>query len=329
MKKHLLISAICIGLTTVFNLTNAQTTNYVLNFNGGNNYVDLGNAFGSNIRSIEFWFKPNINTWNRPLVIRAMNMAYKRGMDRLVGAIYFVRDHGVLHEIKTNDIFWDAGTWYHVCGTIDESTGMKLYINGILQSQTDPTCTNPIPSSGEITAIGTWGDAFVRNYNGQIDELRFWNRSLSQTEIQSKMCYWLTPANETGLVGYWKMNEGSGSTIIDATSGSNNGTVISATFIQDSLCFSGYFSGNEENNQTNTSIFPNPFSLQTTLWTSDQLQNAALYIVNVNGQTVKEIKNINGQTVILSRENLASGLYFARLTQDNQVIATFKIVITD
>ncbi|MBK8925629.1 MAG: T9SS type A sorting domain-containing protein [Crocinitomicaceae bacterium] len=87
--------------------------------------------------------------------------------------------------------------------------------------------------------------------------------------------------------------------IVMLASGSNNGKVISATFIQDSLCFSGYFSGNEENNQTNTSIFPNPFSLQTTLWTSDQLQNAALYIVNVNGQTVKEIKNINGQIAFL------------------------------
>ncbi len=81
--------------------------------------------------------------------------------------------------------------------------------------------------------------------------------------------------------------------------------------------------------ENNFSIFPNPFSIQTVLQTSKQLNNATILIDNVFGQTVKQIKYINRQTVLLSRENLVSGLYFVRLTQDNNIIAIKKIIIAD
>lgn len=77
------------------------------------------------------------------------------------------------------------------------------------------------------------------------------------------------------------------------------------------------------------SIYPNPFSSQTTLQTDNPLHNATLTVDNCFGQTVKQIKNISGQTVALSRDNLSSGLYFLHLTQDNQVIATKKILLTE
>jgi hypothetical protein len=63
-------------------------------------------------------------------------------------------------------------------------------------------------------------------------------------------------------------------------------------------------------------IYPNPFSTQTTLQTDNILHNATLTVVNCFGQTVKQIKNISGQTVTLHRDNLSSGLYFLRITQD-------------
>ncbi|MEP7264469.1 MAG: hypothetical protein ABI772_08225 [Bacteroidota bacterium] len=62
-------------------------------------------------------------------------------------------------------------------------------------------------------------------------------------------------------------------------------------------------------------LFPNPFSLQTTLQTT--------------GQFVKQINNISGQEVILLRDNLSSGLYFIRLTQDSRLLTAEKLVIID
>ena len=82
-------------------------------------------------------------------------------------------------------------------------------------------------------------------------------------------------------------------------------------------------------NEQTISIFPNPFFMQTTIEADNLLKNATLTMDNCFGQTVKEIKNISGQTVTLFRDNLQSGLYFLRLTENNKIIATKKIVITD
>jgi len=83
------------------------------------------------------------------------------------------------------------------------------------------------------------------------------------------------------------------------------------------------------NTASDFAIFPNPFSTQTTLQTDNILHNATLTVDNCFGQTVVQIKNISGQTVTFSRDNLATGLYFVRLIQDNKVIAIDKLVIAD
>ncbi len=96
----------------------------------------------------------------------------------------------------------------------------------------------------------------------------------------------------------------------------------------------GLFTGIINNKRTKKTIkiFPQPFSTQTTLLTTNQLKSATLTVDNCFGQTVKQITPITlraGQTVVFSRDNLASGLYFIHLTEDNTVIAVDKLVITD
>lgn len=76
-------------------------------------------------------------------------------------------------------------------------------------------------------------------------------------------------------------------------------------------------------------LYPNPFSSQTTLLTDKVLKNASLTIFNSFGQTVKQIDNLSGQTIIFHRDNLPSGQYFVRLTQDGNIISVDKFVITD
>jgi hypothetical protein len=76
-------------------------------------------------------------------------------------------------------------------------------------------------------------------------------------------------------------------------------------------------------------LFPNPFSTVTTLQTNINLNAANLSIYNALGQEIKTIKNISGQEIILHRDNLPSGIYFIRLKEDNKIIATEKLIITD
>lgn len=76
-------------------------------------------------------------------------------------------------------------------------------------------------------------------------------------------------------------------------------------------------------------LSPNPFSFSTTFKTNGNFKNAILTVYNSFGQQVKQIKNISGQEIKLQRDNLPSGLYFIRLTQDNEVITADKLIITD
>jgi hypothetical protein len=75
--------------------------------------------------------------------------------------------------------------------------------------------------------------------------------------------------------------------------------------------------------------YPNPFSDKTTFRISQKLNHATLTVYNSCGHIVKEIKNISGRKITLYRDKLPNGIYIIRLTQDNAVIATRKLVIID
>jgi hypothetical protein len=91
-------------------------------------------------------------------------------------------------------------------------------------------------------------------------------------------------------------------------------------------CTTGVGSINDDGQIT---IYPNPFSNETIIQTAHSFKDATLTIYNTFGQSVKQITNVSGQTVKLLRENLSNGLYFIRFTEENKVIATNKLVITD
>ena len=86
---------------------------------------------------------------------------------------------------------------------------------------------------------------------------------------------------------------------------------------------------NEINLENKAIIYPNPLSTESVLKTNVNLENAILTIYNSLGQKIKEINNISGQSVTLYRDNLSSGMYYIRLTQDSKVITVNKLVITD
>jgi hypothetical protein len=76
--------------------------------------------------------------------------------------------------------------WQHVAATFDRGT-MKLYIDGVLaaESQTDLR-PNPILNAQYSPALGignTGGKHYSIPFDGLIDEVKIYNRALSETEI--------------------------------------------------------------------------------------------------------------------------------------------------
>jgi hypothetical protein len=84
---------------------------------------------------------------------------------------------------------------------------------------------------------------------------------------------------------------------------------------------------NHQNQSVN--ISPNPFFTETTLRTKQFFKNATLTLYNSLGQELKQIKNIYGESFSFQRDDLQSGLYFIRLTQDNGILTMQKLIIND
>ena len=68
-----------------------------------------------------------------------------------------------------------------------------------------------------------------RELDGMISECRIWNLVRSPEEISLNQ-YEVDPAS-AGLIGYWKFDEGQGSTITDYTSYGNNGKAKDANLL--------------------------------------------------------------------------------------------------
>lgn len=75
------------------------------------------------------------------------------------------------------------------------------------------------------------------------------------------------------------------------------------------------------------SIYPNPFTTQTTIHVGRILNNATLTVYNPLGQVVKQINDIAGESTILNRDNLPAGIYYARMQQGNETILSEKIIV--
>lgn len=79
-------------------------------------------------------------------------------------------------------------------------------------------------------------------------------------------------------------------------------------------------------NNSSMLVYPNPFTFQTTISFTSEFKNADLKIYTLLGQVIKEIKNISARPVTLTRDSLPEGIYFYRLTKDNTIIASGKLI---
>lgn len=122
------------------------------------------------------------------------------------------------------------GKWIHIAVTGDSETGeLKIYLDGeIAASKTmgdwgtiDLVTPGKSAKGDQYFNIGFSYEA-GRELDGMICECRFWNIVRTQQEIQENT-YEVDPASE-GLIGYWKFDEGQGSTVKDYSSCGNNGT---------------------------------------------------------------------------------------------------------
>lgn len=129
------------------------------------------------------------------------------------GKLRLVTANGTtVRVILSNGTLGDQ-TWHHVAATFGNGT-VKLYVNGALDKTVSGVPT-PLVST-EPVAFGREGNYSGGTFNGNIDEIRIWNVVRSGSQIARSLTRRLQ-GSETGLVGCWRFDEGSGQVAGDAT----------------------------------------------------------------------------------------------------------------
>jgi len=77
------------------------------------------------------------------------------------------------------------------------------------------------------------------------------------------------------------------------------------------------------------SVFPNPFQQDATLQSAFSLKDATLVLYNMLGEAIRTVPHIWGRETTISRGGLSNGVYFIHLRQDNRLLFTDKLVVTD
>lgn len=323
---------LCLFVFSICSVLTGQ--NYILEFNGLGNHVQLDDNIGDGIRSIELWFNINHDYNSSSDTPRGLFIRNSEGEFGEFGLclsafpeyrghlLFFKReDHDFYYAISDNDS-WQEDTWYHVAGIVDPEEGMKLYIDGVLQQKTDVS-TSPTDFRNEVVTIGQWGDWATRFWDGKIDEVRVWNRALTQEEIQNKMCYLLNPNDETGLKGYWRFNEGEGTIVSDLSGNANHGLIIGADFDDENYCQLN--SNDAPGREGKMIIYPNPVSEWLII---DRNNSTGMYDFSIyerSGKTVRHYRGVNEKQKAIPVGALASGIYFYTIFTNGKII-TGKIV---
>lgn len=99
-------------------------------------------------------------------------------------------------------------------------------------------------------------------------------------------------------------------------------------FYIDELSFEYESSTQQSDIDDRFTVYPNPFTSQTSLEIVNMPNNAKFLITNSQGKLVKEIHHID-HVMMIDRHDLEKGVYFISLIQNNTILSTKKMIVVD
>ncbi len=168
-----------------------------LNFDGRDDYVNLGTPAELYIPdnyTYTAWFRVgrdiNGNSGPQYLLCIGSRSDLVFGVEDAVGvngdlSLHYYDTVPSFHAVGVGKTVWSAGDWHMVAGTKD-STGHKIYLDGELRNS-DTNTNNDNYATTRMVSLGARAWTGHQFYNGDIDEVRIYNRALTQEEIQDVM----------------------------------------------------------------------------------------------------------------------------------------------
>ena len=342
----------------------ADTNSFALQFDGADDLLNCGNGTSLQITGNKITLEAMINATefkSQPfagsVIVKDQGSNSSGYMIRCGGngIINFNIGNGSWHEINTPANSVQINQWHHVAATYD-GTSMKIYVDGELKVQQSITLTIGNASNSNLL-IGESPGFPGRVFNGKIDEVRIWNVARTQDQIQRTMNTILTPeyysSSDSGLVGYWRLDEGVGQTASDLSFYSNTATLGSSpgpdindpAWVEANILILNVKDENYNNNiptEFNLSQnYPNPFNPVTsiqyavnskqlvTLKVYDLLGNQIAVLVNEEkpaGKYEVEFNVANLSRGISAKGGCASGVYFYQL-RAGSFVETKKMIL--
>ncbi len=156
--------------------------NGALDFDGSDDYIDAGDHASLNPTdavTISAWVNTRNLTTTQMLVSKYDGPNAQYFLRIQSGRIRFnVQTNGLLSG-PTSSTTISANTWYHVAGVYDGSQA-RVYVNGVLGAASSKT--GAMVNSGVTVNIGRQ-NAGRMYFDGSLDDIRIYSRSLSASEI--------------------------------------------------------------------------------------------------------------------------------------------------
>jgi len=234
-------------ITTLFLLFSTitlypQIGGYALKFDGTDDYVSTNYNTQINIFTIECWVKgnsaPSYSTDGTGVVHRNHNyqINWNHPSPDFRGAAA-INVGGTWHNASFGPL--TGNVWYHLAATYD-GENLRAYKNGVLMNTNTNPSGNPDNISENLT-LGSHSDpSSGRYFGGMIDEVRIWDVVLTADEIKANM--YKEISTHSNLKVYYKMSNGSGTTLTD-----NSGNNVSGTLTNGPTWLaSGSFAGSRQ-----------------------------------------------------------------------------------
>ena len=203
-----LFCGILLSLSTC--LFSHAAENKVLSLNGLAGHVRLPEQLFEPLEegTIEFWMKQtDLGYFTTPLWFgrNGHSIGFNHeGHVRDLKFFYYPRPNEV--ELIRLPQILQINRWMHIAGVFG-ANGMQLFINGILVATRSVTEGFSLPAEHSAAVIGLTDHVENYPFQGNIDELRLWNRARSGDEILRDL-HQVLSGQETGLIGYWNFDQG-------------------------------------------------------------------------------------------------------------------------
>ncbi len=217
-------------------------TNYALEFDGSNDYVELDEtdlmlaSTWQDTKTVSLWVRPanDAVTCNFPDVAQCDAIFGDRprwwGISQgIIGSLDRIWvwnfDNSPGSTIDIIGIEYTAGEWVHIA-MVHAGGFMTVYRNGAFADSVLSGSTIQPPVGTVVLNIGgiIKDEDNIWTFAGEIDEVRIWNIARDPADIIQDLHIPLL-GTETGLAAYYTMDDGAGLTLTDDSTNSWDGTL--------------------------------------------------------------------------------------------------------